>query len=137
MFSWPTGLSKAQISNHSRPFCYTTNPNEWLFHAAVSNESISHLERVQWFKTVLVRKKTCFNVESTCKVCGFKSNDENVLLASGRNFMSPAPHRETRQLCRVHIWSPIYLDEHFSVFFLVGGGQFCDVAKVMMIHKKN
>jgi hypothetical protein len=92
--------------------------------------------RRYWF----VEKNTCFDVESTCPVCGFKSNDENVMLASGRNFISPAPHRETRDLCPVHIWMNIYLDEHFSGFFLGGGGsQFCDIAKakVVMIHKKN
>jgi hypothetical protein len=77
--------------------------------------------RRYWF----VEKNTCFNVESTCQVCGSKATMKIVMSASGRNFLSPAPHRETRELCRVHIWSPIYLDEHFSAFFFLGSILWC------------
>jgi hypothetical protein len=63
IFPWPTGLRhRSQITQGPSTIPQTLMND---FSTPVSNESISHLDRVQWPKTVLVRwKNTCFKLKA-------------------------------------------------------------------------
>jgi hypothetical protein len=78
MFPWPTGLGhRSQITEGPSAIPQTLMTH---FSTPVSNESISHLERVQWSKTVLVRwKKHMFQCWKHVSGMWNKSHDENVM----------------------------------------------------------